>query len=320
MFPASGSFISNDPITVLFSAEEFELPGDGSIEVKLDGATKCRSDSQALFHCDLSNVEAGSHTVAVSLLHKPTARDVGKEPDDDASQAADSAASIPDQVTAAFHAVTFTVRRPQVELVYPSHGAHVLLQPSLRLPRGIPRESVVWAQRAERPGEDAPKEPEEAAAVSLQLTTLHIGDTDTGEPRARNALLLRIEVAPPAPSFGATRPGRFRSHVLDWYVDRSDHHVLALLLPVEALGVGAGATPAAPTVKAPLFPAALLLHQDSPHLPRGSHAWSCPGPCAMRRLARPWWMAPLASRRAMRAKCLRAPASAAALPCTSMLT
>ena len=37
---------------------------------------------------------------------------------------------VTDVLAAASRAVTFTVRRPQVELVYPSPGAHVLLLPS----------------------------------------------------------------------------------------------------------------------------------------------------------------------------------------------
>jgi hypothetical protein len=313
LFPTPGAVISNDPITVLFAADEFEVPGDGTVAVTLDGVTICQSNSHTLYHCDLTRVETGDHTVSVILIQNTSVEDWGQNKGE--------AMLLPHAgIPAASHSVSFAVRRPQVqhltlclclclclyfclctagalsasfrqvELVYPPPGAYVPLQDPRRLPRDMPAEYVTWTWsgvlEAGAEGGEGEREEEEVAALILKLTTTHIGDSDEGESRAQNALLLRIEMelaidadrargvggweetegekgegAPEGSSFSANQAGarstsRVHAHVLDWYVDRADHHVVALLLPPPPVvaGDGGGTVFVRPNSASPVAP------------------------------------------------------------------
>jgi hypothetical protein len=71
-FPTPGAFVTDNPISVLFSAEEFEIPGDGFIAVSINGEQRCAARDHAIFHCDLRQVPTGNHTVFVTLLREGT--------------------------------------------------------------------------------------------------------------------------------------------------------------------------------------------------------------------------------------------------------
>lgn len=105
-FPTPGTFITDNPISVLFSAEEFEIPGDGFIAVSINGDQRCAARDHAIFYCDLRQVPTGNHTVSVTLLREGT-----PNADTNADTLTQLHSHASNDVVVATHSVNFTVRR-----------------------------------------------------------------------------------------------------------------------------------------------------------------------------------------------------------------
>ena len=207
MFPAPGSFVTDNPITVLFSAEEFEVPGDGFVVVSLDGVDMCAAREHALYHCDLRQVPAGNHSVAVTLLRERAAAVEGV------------GAGFPDELVAARQSVEFTVRRPEVAIVYPPPGAMVRPEPELSMHTPAARVSWMGVGNEELDGDSE-------VAMSVRLTVQHVTE--------QSPLLLRTELsAPRREGQGAAGAGEAWNHLQ--HIERADHYIVALLIPTRAL-------------------------------------------------------------------------------------
>ena len=192
--------MTDDPITVLFSAEEFDIPGDGFMEVSLDGEQRCAARAHALFYCDLRQVSAGTHTVSVTLVR----------------EALHNTTHDPYEIVAATHSVEFVVRRPSLVIAYPPHG--IAARPETELSMGVPSHRVKW----EGLGEGVGGWEGEFAAVSVRHTVMHVTEF--------SPLLLHWHVTAPE---GSGEGGKAWNYV--GYVDRADHLVTVLLLPVHCM-------------------------------------------------------------------------------------
>jgi len=241
MFPAPGAFVTDNPITVMFSAEEFEVPGDGFVVVSLDGADLCAAREQALFHCDLREVPEGNHSVAVTLF---------REIADGARRG--------EEVVAARHSVKFTVRRPAVAIVYPPPAA--LVRPEQELSTDTPAVRVKWAGAGK-----AASGADSDVAVSVRLTVQHVTE------QAHSALLLRTQLSAPqwegTGGEGVAEGGETWNHLQ--YIERADHFVVALLIPMRALleaadSPNSSSSSSSPSTSAPLtLTVSLLAHPPS---------------------------------------------------------
>ena len=109
-FPTEGAFVTDDPLTVLFSTEAFEMPGDGFVQESLNGQPRCTAQDRAQFHCDLNRVHASNHTVRVSLLRLVGVANAGTP----------SLHTKPFMnMLVASQSTNFAVWRPSVTIVYP---------------------------------------------------------------------------------------------------------------------------------------------------------------------------------------------------------
>jgi hypothetical protein len=202
LHPKPGAVVYDDPLEVLFSATDFEVPVDGFLQVSLDGRPQCTERDEALFNCDLPGIEAGTHTVSVSLLHATSANETGVV------------------IPVASRTVTFSVRRPSVRIVYPPTGRIVV--PETRAPHDMPVYRVYPSlSHAERDqGNDR--------MVSMRLSVLH------ATPSAHAPLFLHLHVTLPGVGGGGDSDEcRGWSHVM--LVERADHYAFGLILPQQVL-------------------------------------------------------------------------------------
>ena len=200
LHPKPGAVVYDDPLEVLFSATDFEVPVHGFVQVSLDGRPHCTERDEALFNCDLPGVDAGTHSVSVSLLHATSANETGVV------------------IPVASRSVTFSVRRPSVRIVYPPTGRNVV--PETRAPHGLQVYRVDWHPSLS----DAERDQANDRMVSMRLSVLD------ATPSALAPLFLHLHVTLPGVGVGGNSDDyRGWSHVM--LVERADHYAFGLILP-----------------------------------------------------------------------------------------